>query len=90
MLIVRAGDAGVGCFVMRRRKFWVPMIASLIVTPVALLMGIGSAGAGHGDYLLAIILFPYTLLSTLVFDSITPPFIYWRSFSSPFMELRIC
>jgi hypothetical protein len=51
------------------------MIASLIVTPIALLLGVGSAGAGHGDYRLAMILFPYTLLSTAVFDSITPPFI---------------
>ena len=51
------------------------MIASLIVMPIALLLGVGSAGAGHGDYRLAMILFPYTLLSTSVFDSITPPFI---------------
>src|SRR5688572_27711113 len=60
---------------MRSRKFWAPVIASLIVTPIALLLGIGSAGAGHGDYRLAMILFPYTLLSASVFDSITPPFI---------------
>ena len=51
------------------------MIASLIVTPIALLLGVGSAGAGHGDYHLAMILFPYTLLSTALFDSITPPFV---------------
>jgi len=51
------------------------MIALLIVTPIALLLGVGSAGAGHGDYRLAMILFPCTLLSTAVFDSITPPFI---------------
>jgi hypothetical protein len=48
------------------------MIGSLIVTPIALLLGIGSAGAGHGDYRFAMILFPYTLLSTAVFNSITP------------------
>ena len=51
------------------------MLASLIVTPIALILGVGSAGAGHGNYRLAMILFPYTLLSTSVFDSITPPFI---------------
>jgi hypothetical protein len=67
---------GVGLLrVMRSRRFWIPMIASLIVTPIALLLGVGSAGAGHGDYRLAMILFPYTLLSTAVFDSITLPFI---------------
>lgn len=52
-----------------------PLIASLIVTPVTLLLGVGSGGVGHGDYRLAMILFPYTLLSTALFDSITPPFI---------------
>ena len=51
------------------------MIASLVITPIALLVGVGSAGAGHGDYRLAMILFPYTLLSTLIFNSITAPFI---------------
>lgn len=60
---------------MARRKFWIPLIASLIVTPIALLLGVGSAGAGHGDYRLAMILFPYTMLSTTIFDSITTPFI---------------
>lgn len=57
------------------QKFWIPMIASLIVTPIALLLGLASAGVGHGDYRLAMMLFPYTLLSTAAFDSITPPFI---------------
>ena len=51
------------------------MIVSLIVTPLALLLGIGSAGAGHGDYRLAMILFPYTMLSAAIFNSITNPFI---------------
>lgn len=60
---------------MASRKFWTPLIASFIVTPIALLLGVGSAGAGHGDYKLAMILFPYTMLSTTIFDSITPPFI---------------
>ena len=35
-----------------------------------------SAGAGHGDYFLAKILFPYTLLSTAAFERIEPPFIF--------------
>ena len=33
-----------------------------------------SSGAGHGDYFLAKIVFPYTLLSTAAFDRIEPPF----------------
>ena len=68
---------------MRSRKFWVPVIASLVVTPIALLLGIGSAGAGHGDYLLAMILFPYTLLSTSLFNSITAPFIVFAIVQFP-------
>lgn len=51
------------------------MIASLIVTPIALLLGVASADVGHGDYRLAIVLFPYTMLSVLIFKSITLPFI---------------
>jgi hypothetical protein len=62
-------------FVMGTRSFWIPVIASLIVTPIALFLGVGSAGAGHGDYRLAMMLFPYTMLSTFIFDSITIPFI---------------
>lgn len=51
------------------------MIVSLVLTPIALLLGVGSGGAGHGDYRLAMMLFPYTMLSTAIFDSITVPFI---------------
>ena len=60
---------------MKRPKSWVPVIVSLILTPIALLLGIGSGGAGHGDYFWAKVLFPYTLLSAFVFGSITVPFI---------------
>jgi multidrug efflux pump subunit AcrB len=34
-----------------------------------------SGGGGHGDYLLAKLLFPWTMLSTVFFRSITTPFI---------------
>jgi hypothetical protein len=51
------------------------VIVALVLTPILLLLGVGSAGAGHGDYRLAMMLFPYTMLSTAVFDSITVPFI---------------
>lgn len=51
------------------------MIVSLVLTPFLLLLGVGSGGAGHGDYRLAMMLFPYTMLSTAIFDSITVPFI---------------
>jgi hypothetical protein len=57
-----------------RSQTWVLLMASLLVTPITLFLGIGSAGAGHGDYLWAKIFFPYTMLSALLFQSITDPF----------------
>ena len=74
---------------MKTRKFWIPLIAALVITPVALLLGIGSAGAGHGNYRLAMMLFPYTLLSTAVFDSITPPFIILAIVQFPLYGLAL-
>ena len=46
------------------------------ITPPALLLAILSAGAGHGDYGLAKLLFPYSMLLTrLTGDTITLPLI---------------
>ncbi|MCB9383173.1 MAG: hypothetical protein H6509_01055 [Bryobacterales bacterium] len=42
---------------------------------MALLLGVGSAGAGHGDYLWAKLLFPMTMASAQFLEEITPPFI---------------
>jgi hypothetical protein len=60
---------------MRTRRFWVPVVCSLIVTLVALLLGIASGGAGHGNYFAAKLLFPYTMLTAAAFDYISLPFI---------------
>lgn len=54
---------------------WKPFGLSLIATPFFLLAGLASGGAGHGDNMWAKILFPYTMLSTIFFHSITPVFI---------------
>lgn len=58
---------------MRISEFWKPVLISLVLTPICLFLAAVSAGAGHGNYLVAKILFPFTLLSTLVFNSITVP-----------------
>jgi len=51
--------------------------ASIIISPVAILAGLISGGAGHGNYFLAKILFPYTMLSThLTNEFITAPFAF--------------
>jgi hypothetical protein len=60
---------------MKITSFWKPIIASLVAAPICLFLAAVSTGAGHGTYLWAKILFPYTMLSTLIFDSITAPFI---------------
>jgi hypothetical protein len=60
---------------MKSSKFWIPLVVSLVLTPVFLFLGLVSGGAGHGDYVLARILFPFTMLSTRIFGSIVTPFI---------------
>jgi hypothetical protein len=56
-------------------KFWLPVVLSIVITPICLLLGVASGGGGHGNYLYAIILFPFTMLSALIFNSITIPFV---------------
>ena len=52
------------------------ILIGTVIAPVALLAAIVSADAGHGDFLLAKILFPYSLLLTrLAGDTITDPLI---------------
>jgi len=60
---------------MRTRRFWSPVICSLVVTPIALLLGLASGGAGHGDYFAAMLLFLYTMLSAAAFDNLYLPFV---------------
>jgi hypothetical protein len=60
---------------MKTVEFWMPIIISFVLTPLTLFLSVASAGAGHGDYFLAKILFPYTMISTLFFQSITIPFV---------------
>ena len=60
---------------VRSRSFYWPFGVSLLATPVCLLLGLASAGVGHGDYRLAMVLFPFTMLSAFAFNSITIPFI---------------
>lgn len=52
-----------------------PFTGSLLVTPVALLMAFVSAGAGHGDYVLAMFLFPYSMLLSTFTQYLTTPLI---------------
>ena len=60
---------------MRQRAHLVGLAVGLLVMPLAATLGIISAGAGHGDYFLAKVLFPFTMLSTFLLGSITLPFV---------------
>ena len=51
------------------------MTCSLLTGIVAFMVAVVAAGSGHGTYLPAKCLFPYTMLSTRWTESITTPFI---------------
>ena len=61
--------------ILKAREFLIPVVASLVATPLLLGTAFAYAGAGHGSYLLAKVLFPLTMLSSVAFSSITAPFI---------------
>ena len=61
---------------MRDRKVLLCVSIGGLVTLPAALLTIASAGAGHGNYLFARVLFPYTMLLTrLTDDTVTLPLI---------------
>src|SRR5215472_14499995 len=61
---------------MRDRKVLLCVSIGGLVTLLAALLAIASAGAGHGNYLFARVLFPYTMLLTrLTDDTVTLPLI---------------
>lgn len=49
-------------------KRWWPLFLGIAVTPIVLLIGIISGGAGHGDYVLARILLPWASQLTGVWN----------------------
>lgn len=67
------GDLDLGR--MRSTAFWLPLLLfSLVVGPACLYLAVVSAGMGHGSYTAALMFFPFTMLSTRLFGSITAPF----------------
>jgi len=58
------------------RKSLTGVAIGVVLTPIAAVLAVVSGGAGHGDYLLARLLFPYTMLLTrLTGDVITVPLV---------------
>ena len=68
-------------------SFWLPFGLLLILTPIFLLLAFLSAGAGHGSYFQAKILFSFTMLSTELTETITAPFLLFSLFQFPFYGL---
>lgn len=58
---------------LKSMLFWKPTIISVALSPLFLMVGIASAGMGHGDYFLAKLLFPTSMFLTVVFEVITGP-----------------
>ncbi len=59
---------------MQAGKVIVCILVGVLLTPIAALLAIASAGAGHGHYEFARLFFPYSMLLTrLTGDTITPP-----------------
>ena len=60
------------------------LVIGVITTVLALILAILSAGAGHGNYAFACLMFPYTMLLTPVADNrITLPLILIALFQFP-------
>lgn len=60
---------------MKRNPALIGFLCGIAVGLVAILMSVGSAGAGHGQYVAARIWFPFTMASTYFFGAISLPFI---------------
>lgn len=55
---------------LSRASTFYGFLVGLCFTPIAVFAAIFSAGAGHGDYVLARILFPLPMLSTLLTNGV--------------------
>lgn len=62
---------------------------SFIIELIALIIFIISTAGGHGTYFFTRILFPYLIISTAIFDTMTGPFILISLFQYPFYGLLL-
>jgi hypothetical protein len=58
---------------LRRFYPWIAFIGGITITPIATIMAAACGGAGHGTYLPAKVLFPYTMLFAYPSEMITGP-----------------
>jgi hypothetical protein len=44
---------------LRSKRFWLPFVIACLLIPGLLLLGAWSTGGGHGNYIFALVCFPY-------------------------------
>jgi hypothetical protein len=71
----------------RVKRVWTPLFLGLLSTPFCLLVALESAGAGHGDYFWAKVIYPYTMLSAVLLGSIAIPFALFAVLQLPMYGL---
>lgn len=57
---------------MRNFRFWLPTIVGTLITPVLLFAAAVSTGAGHGSYAAAIVLYPLSIVTMVLFAGVAP------------------
>jgi ABC-type methionine transport system permease subunit len=78
------------CFTFCKMKATIfGLIGGILVAPLALFLAVISGGAGHGHYVAARLLFPFTMASTYVFEAISPPFIVLAILQYPIYGLLV-
>ncbi|MBN1787657.1 MAG: hypothetical protein JW806_04615 [Sedimentisphaerales bacterium] len=65
------------------------LVGALLITPLVIVLALISAGAGHGSYFLCKLFFPYTMLSTHLYEVITTPFMFLAVIQIPLYGLLL-
>ena len=76
-----------GDFAMSIKRITICILIGVLVTPIAALLAIASAGGGHGHYVFAKLLFPYTLLMPHFLPDMTAEFPH--SITTPWIILAL-
>lgn len=74
---------------MKVLSFWKLFVASLIAALFCLLIALLFAGGGHGTYSPAKVLFPYTMISAVLFGAFTVPSVLLGIFQFPIYGLAL-
>ncbi len=65
------------------------IITSILIEIIALFLGLVSAGAGHGNYIWAILFFPITMASFCLLNKLILPFVLFSIIQYPLYGILI-